>query len=103
ISPEKELRFTDAMRLEGKHNPFKNCDLFAASPILCNAIAIFPQANLPLLSEQLEDIETANCNGVRVATSLLPDSKGFLIRAIASGTHGLKNYLQYALNCVRSH
>ncbi|MBE9038988.1 urease accessory protein UreD [aff. Roholtiella sp. LEGE 12411] len=98
---EGELWFTDAMRLEGKHNDFKNCQLFASSPILSNLIVVLPQTNLQLLSNKLENIEAANCVGVIVASSILPQSKGLLIRAIASGTHGLKNYLQYALKCVR--
>jgi urease accessory protein len=100
-SCEGELWFTDAMRLEGKHNSFKNCELFASSPILSNLIVVLPQTNLQLLSKNLEDLEAANCAGVIVASSILPQSKGLLIRAIASGTHGLKNYLQYALKCVR--
>jgi len=100
-SPEGELWFTDAMHLEGKHNNFKNSELFASSPILSNLIVVLPQANLQLLSKSLEDLKAANCAGVMVASSILPQSKGLLIRAIASGTYGLRNYLQYALNCVR--
>ncbi|MBD6619533.1 urease accessory protein UreD [Komarekiella sp. 'clone 1'] len=101
-SSEGELWFTDAMRLEGKHNAFKNCELFASAPILGNIIVILPQTNLQLLSTNLENLATANCPGVIVASSILPQNKGLLIRAIATGTHGLKNYLQYALNCVRN-
>jgi urease accessory protein len=100
-STEGERWFTDAMRLEGKLNPFKNNDLFSPLPILGNLIIILPKTNLELLSESLEDLEAANCSGVRVASSILPQGKGLLIRAIASGTYGLKNYLKYALNCVR--
>ncbi len=98
-----DLWFTDAMRLAGNLNPFKHSNLFAPSPILGNLIVIQPQLNLQLLSQNLENIEAANCPGVMVASSLLPQAKGLLIRTIANGTHGLKNYLQYALNCVRSH
>lgn len=100
-STEGERCFTDAMRLEGKLNPFKNNDLFSPLPILGNLIIILPKTNLELLSESLEDLEASNCSGVRVASSILPQGKGLLIRAIASGTYGLKNYLKYALNCVR--
>jgi len=99
-SPEGELWFTDAMRLYGKLNPFKNSDLFAPAPVLCNLIVILPETDLKLLSESLEDLEAAHCPNATVATSILPYGKGLLIRAIASGTGGLKNYLKYALNCV---
>lgn len=100
-SLENQLWFTDAMRLEGKLNPFKNSDLFARASILCNVIVIQPKTDLALLSASLEDIEAANCHSTTVATSILPHNKGLLIRAIASGTGGLKDYLQYALNCFR--
>ncbi len=100
-STEGEQWFTDAMRLEGKLNPFKNNDLFSPLPILGNLIIILPKTNLEFLSESLENLEVANCSGVRVASSILPQGKGLLIRALASGTYGLKNYLKYALNGVR--
>ncbi|MBW4591601.1 MAG: urease accessory protein UreD [Brasilonema angustatum HA4187-MV1] len=97
-----ELWFTDAMRLEGKRNPFTKTNLFASSPVLGNVIIVLPETNLELLSKSVEDLEAANCSGLTVASSILPRNKGLLIRAMASGTHELKNYLKYALNCVRS-
>ncbi|MEH2026552.1 urease accessory protein UreD [Nostoc sp.] len=101
-SPEGELWFTDAMRLQGKLNSFKNNDLFAPAPILGNLVIILPQINLQLLSENLENIEGINCLGVMLASSCLPQGKGLVIKAIATGTRELKNYLLYALNCVRN-
>lgn len=100
-STEGELWFTDAMRLEGKLNPFKNSDIFASAPILGNAIALLPKANLELLREAVEDLEIAKCSDIVVASSILPQSKGLLIRAIAKSTHELKKYQKYTLNCVR--
>ena len=100
-STNGELWFTDAMHLEGKQNPFTNSNLFASSPVLGNLIIVLPETNLKLLSKSVEDLEVANCCGLTVASSILPQNRGLLIRAIASGTHELKNYLKYALNCVR--
>ncbi len=99
-SPDGDLWFTDATRLEGKLNPFKNSHLFASAPIIGNFIAILPQSDLSLLSDRLAVPEIANCSGVTAATSILPHHKGLLIRAIARGTYGLKNYLQYALTMI---
>jgi len=96
-----ELWFTDALVLEGKDNPFKNAALFASAPILGTGIIISPQTDLNLLSDRLEALDRTNCSGVRVATTILPYNKGLLIRAIAQGTHGLKNYLTYARQCFR--
>lgn len=100
-STEGELWLTDAMRLSGKLNPFKNSNLFACSPVMGNFIAVLPKTNLELLSETVEDLKAANCSDMLVASSILPRGKGLLIRAIASGTHELKKYQKYALNCVR--
>lgn len=99
-SSDGELWFTDAMRLEGKFNSFKDSHLFASSPILGNLIIIVPQTNLQLLSDNLEKLEAANCFDVKVASSILPQSKGLLIRTIANRVGELKNYLEYALNYV---
>lgn len=96
-----ELWFTDAMHLEGKLNPFSHSNLFACSPVLGNLIVILPETDLESLSESLADLAAANSSAISVASSILPHSKGLLIRAMASGTHELNNYLKYALNCVR--
>ena len=97
-----ELYVTDAMCLEGKLNPFTESHLFAAKPILASLIVIVPEVDLKLLSQQLEDIETANCPDTIVASSILPQNKGLLVRALGDSTRILKKYLEYALNCVRS-
>lgn len=87
-----ERWFTDAMYLEGRFNVFKENALFTSLPILGNVIIILPQTNLELLSESLEGLDD-----VRVASSILPQGNGLLVRAMARGTHGLKKFLQYAL------
>ena len=101
MSTSGELWFTDAMYLEGKLNPFINSHLFTSSPVLGSLFVVLPEANLEALSASVEDLEAANCSDLTVASSILPHGKGLLIRAIASGTHELKTYLKYALNCVR--
>ncbi|GBF81556.1 urease accessory protein UreD [Aphanothece sacrum] len=96
-----ELLLIDATILEGKNNLFKHSNIFTSAPILGNIIMILPQANLSLLREHLEKIDKFNCPGVRIATSILPQNKGLVIRAIAQGTYGFKKYLSYALTCFR--
>lgn len=100
-STSGELWFTDAMFLEGKLNPFIDSHLFTSSPVLGSLFVVLPEANLALLSASIEDLEAANCSDMTVASSILPDGKGLIIRAISSGTHEMKMYLKYALNCVR--
>lgn len=97
-----ELYVTEAMRLEGKLNPFTESSLFAAKPILASLIIIASEVNLQLLSQQLEDLETASCVDTIVASSILPHKKGLIVRALGDSTRGIKKYLEYALNCVRS-
>lgn len=96
-----QLWFRDSIHLEGKHNPFKHSDLFASKPILANLIVVQPQIDLEILSEKLENLEAADCPNLIVASSVLPDRKGLLVRALASKTLEIKKYIQYALNCVR--
>ncbi|WP_414541878.1 urease accessory protein UreD [Nostoc sp. CCY0012] len=96
-----ELWFSDAMRLEGKLNPFIQSHLFSCGPVLGSLIVILPETNWELLSASVENLAAANCSNLTVASSILPDHKGLLIRAMASGTQELKNYWKYVLNCVR--
>jgi urease accessory protein len=97
----EQLWFRDTIHLEGKHNPFKHSDLFASKPILANLIVVQPQTDLEILSKKLEDLEAADCKDLIVASSVLPESKGLLVRVLASKTLEVKKYIKYALNCVR--
>ena len=97
-----KLLLTDAMRLEGKLNPFNNNQLFASLPIIGNAIAILPDIDLKLLSTNLESISAANSPQLTVATSILPHNQGLVIRALANKTIELKNYFRTALDCIRT-
>ena len=99
---EGKLLFTDAMRLIGQENPFKDNQLFASLPIMGNAIAVLPDTELDLLISQLENIELANCQDIEIATTVLPNNNGILVRALAKKTLELKKYFQYALNCIRT-
>lgn len=100
-----KLLFMDAMRLVGKNNPFtnnkQNNKMFASLPIMGNAIAILPGVDLELLTPFLENVKLANCKNIEVATTILPNTNGILIRALASKTEELKKYFTYALNCIR--
>ena len=96
-----ELWFRDTTHLEGKHNPFKHSDLFASKPVLANLVVVQPHTDIEVLSKKLEDLEAANCPDLVVASSVLPEDKGLLVRAMASKTLEIKKYIKYALNCVR--
>lgn len=97
-----ELWFRDNAHLEGKDNLFKDSELFASKPVLANLIVVQPHTDLEVLSKKLENLEAANCPDLIAASSILPDNKGLLVRAMASKTIGIKKYHKYALNCVRN-
>lgn len=97
-----ELLFTDAMHLEGKSNLFKDNHLFAPLPIMGNAIAVYPDLNLKLLSKALEEIQVTNFPNLMVSTSILPRDCGLIIRAFANKTIQLKQYFKLALEHIRN-
>jgi len=97
-----KILFTDAMRLEGKSNLFKDNKLFAPLPIMGNAIAVYPDLDLELLSKELEDIQVNKFPNLMVATSILPSDYGLLIRAFANKTIQLKEYFNLALKHIRN-
>lgn len=99
VNLHEELLFADAMRLEGKTNPFKDTSLIAALPAIANLIIVLPQIDLESLSAELAKAEAQP--NLRVGTSLLPRCNGLLVRAIAQSTSTLKNYIRSTLNCVR--
>lgn len=102
VDRQDRLLFCDAMRLQGKHNPFQNQDLFASLPILGNAIAILPAAiDLNKLISTVESQTTVNIHHLETALTTLPEVNGILIRAMANKTYALKNYFASVLNCVR--
>lgn len=100
-SPTGELLFADAMRLEGKLNPFKENRLFSSLPALGNIFIILPNTELKRLSAELEDLKATDCLKIITGSSPLPHCNGLLVRAMASSASALKAYVQYALNCVR--
>ena len=97
-----KLLFTDAIHLEGKSNLFKDNKLFAPLPIMGNAIAVYPDLDLELLSKELEDIQVNKFPNLMVATSILPSDCGLLIRAFANKTIQLKQYFKLALEHIRN-
>ena len=97
-----KLLFTDAMHLQGKSNVFKDNHLFAPLPIMGNAIAVYPDLDLELLSKKLEEIQVTNFPDLIVATSILPSDCGLLIRAFANKTIQLKEYFKLALEHIRN-
>ena len=94
------LCFCNATYLEGKDNPFKQSDLFASQPILANLYLVQPQIDLEVLIQKLEI--AAGYEGMTLASSILPDNKGLVIRAMANKTPLIKKYFHHVLNCIRS-
>jgi urease accessory protein len=100
-SEQGEIWFRDVFQIAGKDNPFKQHDLFTAEPILANIIVVQPQANLVKLKQKIANLAVADCKGLLIASSTLPEDKGLLIRVMAAKTWLIKKYLTYVLNCIR--
>lgn len=96
-----KVLFTDAMCLQGKSNCFKDNQLFTPLPIMGNAIAVYPDLDLKLLSKELEDIKVTSFPNLESATSILPSDCGLIIRAFANKTIQLKQYFRLALEHIR--
>ena len=101
-SESGELWFKDAMNLQGKCNSWKHHKLFTSEPILANLVLVQPQIDLNLLSKKLEDFVATTESNLIFAKSILPERKGLLVRVMAEKTTSIKQYINYALNCMRN-
>jgi urease accessory protein len=91
----------DKLFLRGEDKNFYHSQLWAEGGILGNAFLLLPErVNLNQEQEKILTI-TDNSPGVRAASSILPNDKGFVVRAIASGSWGLKNYFHRLRECFR--
>lgn len=99
---QDNLLFTDAWRLSGQANKFASNKLFTSLPIIGNAIAVVPNIDLKLLTAKLEDNDLKLSQNLEVATTILPNCNGILIRALGNKTMELKSYFTHALNCIRT-
>ncbi|MEM9509350.1 MAG: urease accessory protein UreD, partial [Cyanobacteria bacterium P01_E01_bin.35] len=67
-----------------------------------NAIAVVPDIDLKLLTAKLEDNDLKLSQNLEVATTILPNCNGILIRALGNKTMELKSYFTHAINCIRT-
>ncbi|MGB3299519.1 MAG: urease accessory protein UreD [Phormidesmis sp.] len=96
-----KLLFTDATRLQGKANAFKDNHLFAPLPVMGSAIAIYPNLDLTQLSKALDNIQSVHFPSIMVSNSILPSDCGLLIRGFAHKAVQLKQYFKLALEHIR--
>lgn len=101
-SASGELWFKDAMRLQGKSNSWQHHKLFASEPIIANLVLVQPQTDLNLLSKKLEDFVAIKESNLICAKSILPEQKGLLVRVMAEKTIPIKQFINHALNCMRT-
>ncbi len=101
-SSEGKLLFKDRSYLEGKNNQFSNSSLFTASSILGTAIAVYPKINCNSLQKAINNLKMTNSNKFSVATSILPNNQGILIRVLSGKSEQIKNYFRSVLNLIRS-
>ena len=101
-SESGELWFKDAINLQGKCNSWQHHKLFTSEPILANLVLVSPQTDLDLLSKKLEDFVAIKELNLVGANSVLPEKKGLFMRVMAAKTTPIKQYINYALNVMRS-
>lgn len=101
-SESGELWFKDAMNLQGKCNAWQHHKLFTSEPILANLVLVLPQTDLDLLSKKLEDFVAIKELNLVCANSVLPGEKGLFMRVMAAKTTPIKQYINHALNIMRS-
>ena len=101
-SPDGKLLFKDRSYLEGKDNQFSNSSLFTTSSILGTAIAVYPAINCNSLQKAIDDLKMTNSHKFLVATSILPNKQGILIRVLSDKSEQIKNYFRAVLNLIRS-
>ena len=95
------LLYADAIRLLGQNNPFKNNKLFISSPVMGNAIAIFPSLDIHLLIKELETKLLVKEKNIEIAVTILPAENGVSIRALANKTSAIEHYFSLMLDCIR--
>ncbi|MEO0988850.1 MAG: urease accessory protein UreD [Cyanobacteria bacterium J06639_14] len=124
-SPDGNLIFGDAMRLEGHTNPLQDSLFFAEFPVIANIILVLPGVDLESLIHAVEvaaplnpakldhrrvstdDADSAPNQGARSGQgiisgcSILPNCNGLLVRVMGTEVDSIKTYSQYIFNCVR--
>ncbi|MBW4691754.1 MAG: urease accessory protein UreD [Lyngbya sp. HA4199-MV5] len=98
-TPDGNLIFADAMQLKGNGQQHLS-PLFASQPILASIILVLPDGDLHTLSLELEQFAQTQTD-VMVASSLLPNCNGFLVRVMASNVPIAKAYINHALTKMR--
>ena len=96
-----KLLYVDAMRLQGRNNPFKDNRLFTSLPVIGQAIAVLPNINLNWLIEELETELSSDTQNLETAVSMLPAENGIAIRALASKATKIKSYFALILDRIR--
>ena len=124
-SLDGKLILGDAMRLEGRANPFKDSCFLTKFPIIANLVLVMPGGDLESLMQTIETTAPFNVskpNHVRLETSnsdsgknqdsgwgqniiagcsVLPNCNGLLVRLMGTEVGSIQAYSQYILNCVR--
>ena len=98
---DNNLLFTDATKLIGKNNSFKDNNIFTSLPIIGSAITVLPNTHIDKLVDFIENEELANTYNLESAVTILPIKNGILIRALAAKTDNIKQYFNCIINYIR--
>ena len=101
-SPSGALWFTDAMKLEGQENRFRESKLFAEGRVIGTLLLALPEGaehNLVALGRKVDALAT---DSLSIASSTLPQKRGLFIRAVSQTTREMQAAFKAAASAVRS-
>lgn len=104
-STDRQVRFTEAMKLLGKDNRFSQHALFSSGAVLGTLLLVLPtdiatRENLSLLGAEIDEL-ASNQGSLELASSILPGANGLFVRAMAKTTREMQACFKAAVDCVR--
>lgn len=91
----------DAMRLEGKLNPFKESVFFAKFPVIASVVVVLPDCNLAAITNNIDAFAADKKLQLLMGYSQLPNCNGLLIRMMGSEVGLLQDGAKCILNHIR--
>ena len=102
-SPQGDIWFADAMKLQGHSHPIANDALFASGPVLGTLVLVLPEAiaTLQNLTNLGQSIDALSSDSLELVSSVLPQTRGLFIRAVGQTTREMQASFKAATNAMR--
>lgn len=102
LSSDGTLLFSDAMRLAGQSNLFKDSLFFTKYPLIANIFIVLPNVDLDKLSHEVATNSQLKSSHLLTGSSPLPNYSGLLIKVMGDRVEHIQAYIGKALSCVRT-